>query len=43
MSTCKGLSENACGIKEDCSVVVRGKTTYCRLKPKKKCASYCCP
>jgi hypothetical protein len=36
MSTCKGLSENVCGVKEDCSVVVRGKTTYCRTKPKKR-------
>ena len=36
MSSCKGLAENVCGTQEDCSVVVRGKTTYCRSKPKRK-------
>jgi len=36
MSSCKGLTENVCGTQEDCSVVVRGKTTYCRSKPKRK-------
>ena len=35
MSTCKGLSENECRMNPDCMVVSRGKTTYCRLKPKK--------
>ena len=36
MSSCKGLTETVCGTQEDCSIVVRGKTTYCRSKPKKK-------
>ena len=36
MSSCKGLTENVCGTQEDCSIVVRGKTTYCRSKPKRK-------
>ena len=43
MSTCKGLSENVCGVKDDCSVVVRGKTTYCRAKPKKRVAAIVAP
>ena len=43
MSTCKGLSENVCGVKDDCSVVVRGKTTYCRAKPKKRVAPIVAP